>query len=273
MALQTSEQAGANGISEIERITGVKRKRPGQCEKHGNFIEPNYARSGVDYWAGCPSCGEEKRQERDRLDQIEAAESRRQGRIDKLLRDSGVPIRYLSKSFDDYAPINAQAASHLAKLREYASLVASEDHEGRCLILTGKVGTGKTHLACALTTGLIREHGKRVVYWSFSDLVRSVKATFNRDSAQREEDIYSRIAQQDLVIIDEVGQQNFTEFEQTVAYEAINARYQDALPTVLVTNLAAADLAGAVGDRAVDRLRENGGKLLDFQWQSHRGIK
>ena len=71
-------------------------------------------------------------------------------------------------------------------------------------------------------------------------------------------------------MLDEVGLQNFTEFEQAVAYEAINHRYLAEKPTVLITNLQAKDLPLCVGERVVDRLREGGGRALDFDWKSYR---
>jgi DNA replication protein DnaC len=42
-------------------------------------------------------------------------------------------------------------------------------------------------------------------------------------------------------------------------------------PTILISNLAIGPLAEFAGDRVIDRMKENGGKLVVFDWKSHRG--
>jgi nucleoside-diphosphate-sugar epimerase len=42
-------------------------------------------------------------------------------------------------------------------------------------------------------------------------------------------------------------------------------------PTLLASNCTKDELKGFLGDRIVDRLRENGGKVLIFDWPSRRG--
>jgi DNA replication protein DnaC len=42
-------------------------------------------------------------------------------------------------------------------------------------------------------------------------------------------------------------------------------------PTIVVSNLGMADLRKCLGDRAVDRLRDKGGLVVLFRWESARG--
>jgi DNA replication protein DnaC len=74
-----------------------------------------------------------------------------------------------------------------------------------------------------------------------------------------------------LLVVDEVGAQAGTAYELGVLHEVIDRRYQLVLPTVVVSNLAAADLGRYIGDRALDRLREGGGQAVGFSWTSARG--
>jgi DNA replication protein DnaC len=41
-------------------------------------------------------------------------------------------------------------------------------------------------------------------------------------------------------------------------------------PTIVISNLAKDGLQDYLGERAFDRLRENGGKLVVFDWESYR---
>ncbi|RCH24570.1 putative istB ATP binding domain-containing protein [Pseudomonas aeruginosa] len=42
------------------------------------------------------------------------------------------------------------------------------------------------------------------------------------------------------------------------------------MPTIVISNLKAEELPGALGERCVDRLRENGGIAVRFDWPSKR---
>lgn len=274
MAQQTSENENYEAEVFLDRIRGVDQRRPGHCEKHGDFVDVHVSGKNPQVpkgWDGCPECVRE-RHEADHEKQLEDEQTRlARERIENIIRKSGIPKRFRGKTLDDFKPPTKKAESHLDRVREYADVVCGDDHDGRCLILLGKVGTGKTHLACAVVEQVIRTTGKPCSYWTFSELVMSVKATFSKNSELGEADVYQNFAQGRLAAIDEVGVQNFTEFEQTVAYEAINARYMAEKPTILATNLEAEDLPECIGERAIDRLREGGGRALDFDWKSHRG--
>jgi DNA replication protein DnaC len=73
------------------------------------------------------------------------------------------------------------------------------------------------------------------------------------------------------LVIDEVGAQAGSAYELGILHEVIDRRYQFVLPTVVVSNLMAADLGRYIGDRALDRLRESGGQAVGFSWASARG--
>jgi DNA replication protein DnaC len=254
-------------------MMGVSDKRPGTCEKHGDFIELHCSGEKLGFkagWRGCQHCNDDAdKEKRDSEDRERQAQMYRD-RIENMVRKSGIPTRFQGKTFENFEAESQKPAANLRKMREYADLVCSEDHGGRSLILLGKVGTGKTHLGCALLAHAIRKTGQSCHYWTFSELVREVKGTFSKESKYTEEGVYKDFASPRLLVLDEVGLQNFTDFEQAVAYEAINARYLAEKPTVLITNLQAKDLPLCVGERVVDRLREGGGRALDFDWKSYR---
>ena len=75
------------------------------------------------------------------------------------------------------------------------------------------------------------------------------------------------------VILDEIGasKEKPSDFELATLFTIINSRYEEMRPTVIVTNLPPKELPAAIGDRCVDRLRENGGIVLGFDWESARG--
>lgn len=254
-------------------LMGVDDTRPNTCDEHGDYIEIHCSgerRSAPKGWKGCPKCQQARWDAEVKKQAAKEQQEREAQKMERLIRDSRIPARFQGKTFENFEAHNRKAASHLDKLREYADLIVSGDHGGRSLILLGKVGNGKTHLGCALLADVIRRTARGGAYWTFAELVRAIKGSYSKGAEYSESDVYERVGSPALAVIDEVGMQNFTEFEQTVAYEVINRRYLDEKPTVLITNLQAKDLPTCIGERAVDRLRENGGKALDFDWPSYR---
>lgn len=256
----------------LQEIMGVDKREAGKCEAHGEYINVHYSGEGKrsEGWHGCPKCADDEIKRKREQEELDRQEEMRRDRIETFVRCAGIPPRFKGKTFSEFKPVNQKAASHLKKIQEYADGLGEDGHDGRCLLMLGKVGNGKTHLGCALLESVIRKTGNRCRYWTFSELVRKVKGSFSKGSDYSEQDIYNDFCKAYLVVLDEVGMQNFTDFEQAVAYEAINHRYLAKKPTVLISNLQASDLPLCVGERVVDRLREGGGKALDFDWKSYR---
>ena len=74
----------------------------------------------------------------------------------------------------------------------------------------------------------------------------------------------------DLLVIDEVGAQFGSDTEKLFIFDIIDGRYQDMKPTILISNLDIAGIKDVIGERCVDRLREGGGSMIAFNWESSR---
>ena len=75
----------------------------------------------------------------------------------------------------------------------------------------------------------------------------------------------------DLLIIDEIGVQFGSEFEKNLIFDILNERYENRRPTLLLSNLTVPEVRAFLGERIYDRLKEDGGRCVSFDWQSHRG--
>jgi DNA replication protein DnaC len=123
------------------------------------------------------------------------------------------------------------------------------------LFLCGKSGTGKTHLAMCLT-----KDGAK--YRRLPDIFREVRTDFGS-----EQDIINRYGTVKLLIIDEVGRQKFSDFEKNLFFEIIDKRWNNVLPTTLITNLNEKEFFSEYGMAILDRLRP---AMVRFNWESHR---
>ncbi|SNB82159.1 DNA replication protein DnaC [Kingella negevensis] len=98
-------------------------------------------------------------------------------------------------------------------------------------------------------------------------MVREAKSY---SSTVSESEVIEAFSAYDLLIIDEVGVQSGTEAESRALFDVFNERYQNLKPTILISNLDAADFVAAVGNRIADRIKEDGGEFLFFNWESAR---
>ena len=138
------------------------------------------------------------------------------------------------------------------------------------MILTGKPGTGKTHLACALLFEA-KKKGYSAFFINVRKLFRAVRDTWREGAAESESQVIDRYVDLDLLVIDEVGVQAKSENEQHILYDILNGRYENAKPTIILSNETLPEIKQIIGERAYDRLREGGGKAFDCQWESYRG--
>jgi len=234
------------------------------CEKHGAYqskvMDELFGKHMVlDH---CMECAKEEREERE----AEEAEIKRErlkiARRDYLIR-RGISPRYMGASLSTITPAPEQAKVYTS-LNSYL-----ESRSVNSLILAGTVGTGKTFLAQALAQDL-RERGKDFRFATARQLVRDIRGTWSRDSEYTEEQVIGAYVATDYLFIDEIGMQYGTESEQIAMFDIINGRYENRRPTILITNLDINGLKDIMGERIIDRLRQDGGQMLAFNWKSLR---
>ena len=239
------------------------------CPKHGEFSTSAFFKSNGEFVARdleCPACmrewyeehAEEFAAEEERLKVAEENERRaaRERWIEQLVNSSGIPTDYrnvdlASVTFSD--PGNAET---LRQVRLYAERFEEVKGKGVGLFLYGETGTGKTHLACALLRALMPEvPGKYVMTW---ELIRAIKnAKFGEDPLK----LYMNAP---LLVIDEIGVQYGSKFEETSLYPLIDSRVTERRPTIFISNVQPdtkdeerreQTVRGMLGERLWDRVQ------------------
>lgn len=217
----------------------------------------------------CPACRAESQERDDARRQAERA-AERDRRIAALLGRSGIPARFVDRSFANYVATAPGQKVALGVCRAYAESWPEKSAQGASIVLTGSPGTGKTHLACAIGNKVLREHFATVLFATVSAMLRAIKETYRKDSQRTEQEVIDRLAEPNLLIVDEVGVQVGSEHEKLLMFEVLNERYQNLRPTILISNLSVDELETFLGHRVMDRYRECG-SVLAFDWESHRG--
>lgn len=250
--------------------------RAGDCEHHGQYPNSLVEQFGaLPIWHGCPRCHFDARHSSDAAIQKNGWSEHQRRLLNERLLDAGIPPRFQGATLTNWV-----AGDDAGKLKAWNIATGfteafSENFEvGRSMMLLGQVGTGKTHLAAGILQQVIRDYASQGLhgrYTTAGTIIRSVKETFgSRD--RTESQVYADLIAPHLLVIDEVGVQHGTDFERTVLFEVINGRYEQLKkPTIVVSNLGLSELRNCLGDRAVDRLRDKGGLVALFRWESARG--
>lgn len=116
-----------------------------------------------------------------------------------------------------------------------------------------------------------KKKGYSAFFINIRKLFRAVRDTWREGAAESESQVIDRYVDLDLLVIDEVGVQAKSENEQHILYDILNGRYENAKPTIILSNENLMGIKQIIGERAYDRLREGGGKAFDCQWESYRG--
>ena len=238
------------------------------CDEHGEFkvIYVHFMDEKYFKVSGCPDCktkNDRKAQEASRAQQQADQQERRQRR----LISAGVSKRLINKTFDDYVATIPGQQRAKAKCEAFTASLMKGEQVGS-LILNGGVGTGKTALCAAIASKLVDTKTLRLV--KTIDLIRSLKESWAKECDDTEKGLLKYYSNIDLLIIDEIGVQYGSETEKLFLFDIIDGRYNEMKPTIMISNLGIEAIKEAVGERIIDRLREDGGQLISFDWESHR---
>lgn len=193
----------------------------------------------------------------------------------QALSGADIPIRLQVSRLESFDPSRAPGGQ--AAL-DWATANVSEPRSG---FLAGTVGTGKSHLVCAL---VVARAGGWLERWplaivetaagvtarpAFTDLfvdVPEMLDTMRRWIARPEgPDPLDRYSKASLLILDDLGREKVTDWATERLYVLVNSRYGDLLPTIATSNLRPNELAKAGYEPIVRRLLDGRPAI----WLSH----
>lgn len=109
------------------------------------------------------------------------------------------------------------------------------------LVLTGPSGSGKTHLAAAIANHCI-ENGRAAFYVTAPDLLDHLRASFSPTSETPFDQFFEQVRNASLLILDDLGVQSGTPWAKEKLDQLLNHRFNNRLPTVIVSIVPLADL-------------------------------
>ena len=137
------------------------------------------------------------------------------------------------------------------------------------LVLMGDVGTGKTHMACALAS-LVCMAGREARFFTASSLVMRLRRAKEEGRLDRE---LSAIGKAEMVVVDELGYLPLDAEGARLLFQVISAAYERQ-SVVFTTNLEFSMWGSVFGDdqmaaAVIDRVVHHG-RLVQFRGESWR---
>lgn len=238
----------------------------------------------IDFWqpfparCDCPEAikhdAEQKANEEAKL--LEKEREAKREKIEKLLGKSGIKKRFRRRTFENFITNTSERAQAYEVAYRYAETFSERYENGDGLYIEGTNGTGKTHLAGAIALKLINE-GIPVICKTSSDLLLDIKKAYE-DEHTKESAVLDAYKGVDLLIIDDLGKEQCSDWSMSNLYSILNDRYEDMKPTIITTNYGAEDLIRALTPKGYDntkivaiisRLRETS-TVITMAWADYR---
>lgn len=208
---------------------------------------------------------------------------------DSLMKNFKIPKRFRNKKFNNY-DLERGNNKVFKKVKSYADNFDKHHKNGTWLVLAGGYGLGKTHLALAAARESLMFFAKKMAeksrstiysgvekikFISSSEMIQAIRDSYDSDQLDERQlmNIYKKTS---LLIIDDLGTEKASEWQQEKIYIILNYRYNEMLPTIITTNLSGAELTQHISPRVVERMIEaadRGKYMLNFKGDSYRRHK
>lgn len=192
----------------------------------------------------------------------------------KQFAASKIPKRFAG-GFETWLSDSARTAEIQVKANAWATAWTPHRARGMGLYLGGNVGTGKTHIGCAILKAVIERGCPACKYLNVADFFLELRSTFNYDYHSTAKDLIDEILDNDLLFIDDLGIEADKPHEVDALYSIFDATYRHCRPTIIVaTNLSPEELGAKLGpgngERILSRLTDITEPLGTFPKEDRR---
>ena len=195
----------------------------------------------------CKKAKLEKQREKD-------LNTEKQERLKRLFSSSLMDKKFMKETFEAWD--HKKGSEQMFNIgNKYCENFKAAKKEGLGFLIYGPPGNGKTYLSNCIANNLLNK-GIPVICLSINALLERIQKTYSSWGKEGERDILNTLAYADLLIIDDLGTEQLTDWSATKIYNIIDSRYRNGLPIIVSTNKSLSELKDMYHVRTVDRLFE-----------------
>ena len=194
-----------------------------------------------------------KREEMYQRERTEKAVEK-QDRLKQLFTNSLMDKKFEIETFENWDFSKGQKSMYNAGIK-YCKNFRKAKREGVGFILYGPPGNGKTYLSNCIANYLLSEMFP-VICVGINQLLERIRKTYSRYGKEGEDTVLNGLALADLLILDDLGTEQLTDWSRSKVYNIIDSRYRNGLPIIVSTNKSIEELKEMYNERTVDRLLE-----------------
>ena len=199
------------------------------CEKHGVYRGTPIVLFGKPLTVPCPECDKIEQAEyaREEIAFEEAARELEKERAreekENYFTEMNIGRKFWEESFNTFDAYTPALKRFIEICMKFA-----DDPQGRMLLMLGKNGNGKNHLAASI----LKKTGGCI--FSVFEIELMLKECYSGKTGEPE--LYRRLCSLPVLIINEIGRHKVGDWELHFLSYIINKRYENLMPTVLISN-------------------------------------
>ena len=196
------------------------------------------------------SCKIKEKEEKKRIEE----NREKQDRLERLFKNSLMDSKFRKETFKKWDRSKGSRTYYDIGIK-YCKNFKEIRTEGLGMMLQGRPGNGKTYLSNCIANYLL-DTFTPVISISINNLLDRIRQTYNKWGQEGETELIKSITKADLIILDDLGTENPTDWAISKVYSIIDAIYRAKKCLIVSTNYTLQQLREQYGERTISRLEE-----------------